>query len=100
VSVPVLTAVTDAVREADLVSAFERTDYGVSVVRRCVDLADLLSTAAGGTARAVICPPICAGSTATRSPAWRRRASRSSRWSTPPTTTPSGGCGSWVSDTC
>jgi MinD-like ATPase involved in chromosome partitioning or flagellar assembly len=54
VSVPVLTAVTDAVREADLVSAFERTDYGVSVVRRCVDLADLLSTAAGGTARAVI----------------------------------------------
>jgi MinD-like ATPase involved in chromosome partitioning or flagellar assembly len=54
VSVPVLTAVTDAVREADLVSAFERSDYGVSVVRRCVDLADLLSTAAGGTARAVI----------------------------------------------
>jgi MinD-like ATPase involved in chromosome partitioning or flagellar assembly len=54
VSVPVLTAVTDAVREADLVSAFERADYGVSVVRRCVDLADLLSTAAGGTARAVI----------------------------------------------
>jgi len=54
VSVPVLTAVTDAVREADLVSAFERTDYGVSVVRRCVDLADLLSTAAGGTAQAVI----------------------------------------------
>jgi MinD-like ATPase involved in chromosome partitioning or flagellar assembly len=54
VSVPVLTAVTDAVREADLVSAFERTDYGVNVVRRCVDLADLLSTAAGGTAQAVI----------------------------------------------
>lgn len=53
-SVPVLTAVTDSVREADLVSAFERAEYGVSVVRRCVDLADLLSTAAGGTARAVI----------------------------------------------
>lgn len=53
-SVPVLTAVTDSVREADLVSAFERADYGVSVVRRCVDLADLLSTAAGGTARAAI----------------------------------------------
>ena len=53
-SVPVLTAVTDSVREADLVSAFERNDYGVSVVRRCVDLAELLSTAAGGTARAVI----------------------------------------------
>lgn len=53
-SVPVLTAVTDAVREADLVSAFERGDYGVSVVRRCVDLADLLATAASGTAQAVI----------------------------------------------
>jgi MinD-like ATPase involved in chromosome partitioning or flagellar assembly len=54
VSVPVLTAVSDAVWEADLVSAFERHDYGVSVVRRCVDLADLLSAAASGTARAVI----------------------------------------------
>ncbi|HEX7105466.1 MAG TPA: hypothetical protein VF218_05835, partial [Acidothermaceae bacterium] len=53
-SVPVLTAVTDPVREAELVSSFERADYGVSVVRRCVDLADLLSSAAGGTARAVI----------------------------------------------
>jgi len=54
VSVPVLTAVSDAVWEADLVSAFERHDYGVSVVRRCVDLADLLAAAASGTARAVI----------------------------------------------
>jgi MinD-like ATPase involved in chromosome partitioning or flagellar assembly len=54
VTVPVLTAVTDAVWEADLVSAFERQDYGVSVVRRCVDLADLLAAAAGGSARAVI----------------------------------------------
>ena len=53
-SVPVLTAVTDAVWEADLVSAFERQDFGVVVVRRCVDLADLLAAAAAGTARAVI----------------------------------------------
>jgi MinD-like ATPase involved in chromosome partitioning or flagellar assembly len=53
-SVPVLTAVTDAVWEADLVSAFERHDFGVSVVRRCVDLADLLAAASSGTARAVI----------------------------------------------
>lgn len=53
-SLPVLTAVTDAVCEADLVSAFERHDFGLSVVRRCVDLADLLAAAAGGTARAVI----------------------------------------------
>jgi MinD-like ATPase involved in chromosome partitioning or flagellar assembly len=54
VSVPVLTAVTDAVWEADLVSAFERQDFGVVVVRRCVDLADLLAAASAGTARAVI----------------------------------------------
>jgi MinD-like ATPase involved in chromosome partitioning or flagellar assembly len=53
-SVPVLTAVTDAVWEADLVSAFERQDFGVVVIRRCVDLADLLAAAAAGTARAVI----------------------------------------------
>ncbi|HEY3924423.1 MAG TPA: hypothetical protein VGL75_07665 [Acidothermaceae bacterium] len=53
-SVPVLTAVTDAVWEADLVSAFEHQDFGVVVVRRCVDLADLLAAAAAGTARAVI----------------------------------------------
>ena len=53
-NVPVLTAVTDAVWEADLVSAFEREDFGVIVVRRCVDLADLLAAASAGTARAVI----------------------------------------------
>ena len=53
-SVPVLTAVTDAVWEADLVSAFEHQDFGVVVVRRCVDLADLLAAASAGTARAVI----------------------------------------------
>lgn len=52
--VPVLTAVTDAVWEAELVAALERGDLGVSVVRRCVDLADLLATAASGTARAAL----------------------------------------------
>lgn len=52
--IPVLTAVTDALWEAELVSALEREDLGVTVVRRCVDLADLLSTAAAGTARAVL----------------------------------------------
>jgi Flp pilus assembly CpaE family ATPase len=54
VNVPVFTAITDAVWEADLVSAFERHDFGVDVVRRCVDLADLLAAAASGTARAVL----------------------------------------------
>jgi Flp pilus assembly CpaE family ATPase len=54
VNVPVFTAITDAVWEADLVAAFERQDFGVDVVRRCVDLADLLAAAAGGSARAVL----------------------------------------------
>jgi MinD-like ATPase involved in chromosome partitioning or flagellar assembly len=54
VRVPVLTAVTDAVWEAELVEALDRRDLGVDVVRRCVDLADLLATAAAGTARAVL----------------------------------------------
>ena len=52
--VPVLTAVSDAVWEADLVAALERGDLGVAVVRRCVDLADLLATATTGSARAVL----------------------------------------------
>jgi MinD-like ATPase involved in chromosome partitioning or flagellar assembly len=46
--------VSDAVWEAQLVVAFERSDLGVSVVRRCVDLADLLATATTGSARAVL----------------------------------------------
>jgi Flp pilus assembly CpaE family ATPase len=52
--VPVLTAVSDALWEAELVVAFERGDLGVVVVRRCVDLADLLATASTGLARAVL----------------------------------------------
>lgn len=53
-SVPVLTAVSDPRWEADLSSGLSRDDHGVQVVRRCVDLADLLSAAAAGLARAVI----------------------------------------------
>ena len=52
--VPVLTAVSDAVWEERLVAALSRGDLGVAVVRRCVDLADLLATAATGQARAVL----------------------------------------------
>ena len=52
--VPVLTAVTDSRWESGLVQAFESGEHGVTVVRRCVDLADLLATAAAGTARAVL----------------------------------------------
>lgn len=52
--VPVLTAVSDARWEAELVGALEQDDLGVTVVRRCVDLADLLATASTGQARAVV----------------------------------------------
>jgi MinD-like ATPase involved in chromosome partitioning or flagellar assembly len=52
--VPVLTAVSDARWEAELVSSLRGSDHGVTVVRRCVDLADLLAAAASGLARAVV----------------------------------------------
>ena len=53
-TVPVLAAVTGASWEAALVANLERTPTGITVVRRCVDLADLLAAAAAGTARAVL----------------------------------------------
>lgn len=56
-SIPVLTAVTDRRAEASLVQAFESADHGVTVVRRCADLADLLATAATGTAKAALISP-------------------------------------------
>lgn len=52
--VPVLTAVSDARWEAQLVAALAQGSLGVSVVRRCVDLADLLATAATGSASAAL----------------------------------------------
>ena len=52
--VPVLAAVTGASWEAALVSALERAPAGITVVRRCVDLPDLLAAASVGTARAVL----------------------------------------------
>lgn len=52
--VSVLTAVTGAVWESELVSELDRSDHGVAVVRRCVDLAELLSAAAAGTAQAAL----------------------------------------------
>ena len=53
-SVPVLAAVTGATWEAALVAGLERAPAGITVVRRCVDLADLLAAAATGTARAAL----------------------------------------------
>lgn len=54
VTLPVLTAVTDAGWESVLVAALDDAEHGVTVVRRCVDVADLLAAAAAGTARAVV----------------------------------------------
>lgn len=51
---PILTAVANPSLEAQLVAAFSRHDLGVVVVRRCVDLTELLSAAAAGTAAAAL----------------------------------------------
>jgi MinD-like ATPase involved in chromosome partitioning or flagellar assembly len=53
-SLTVLTAVADSRWEAELVAAFDGDRHGMSVVRRCVDLADLLATAASGIARVAL----------------------------------------------
>jgi Flp pilus assembly CpaE family ATPase len=53
VTIPVLTAVTGAPWESRLVAALE-SGSGVEVVRRCVDIADLLAAAAAGHGRAVL----------------------------------------------
>ncbi|WP_163508874.1 AAA family ATPase [Fodinicola acaciae] len=53
-SLPIVTAVTDAAVEAELVAALGRGDYGVTVVRRCVDVVELLTAAGAGTARAAV----------------------------------------------
>ncbi|HEY8827831.1 MAG TPA: hypothetical protein VIM17_08740 [Jatrophihabitantaceae bacterium] len=51
---PVLTAADGAAWEAGLVTALERGDHGVTVVRRCVDIVDLLAVAAAGQGRAAL----------------------------------------------
>lgn len=50
----VFTAVTGAVWESALVGALDRTDHGVTVVRRCVDVSELLAAAATGTGQAAL----------------------------------------------
>jgi MinD-like ATPase involved in chromosome partitioning or flagellar assembly len=52
-SLPVLLAVTGAPWEADVVRRAERAS-GIRVVRRCVDIADVMAAAASGQARAVL----------------------------------------------
>jgi Flp pilus assembly CpaE family ATPase len=50
----VFTAVTGAAWESGLVSALDRADHGVTVVRRCVDVSELLAAAATGTGQAAL----------------------------------------------
>ncbi|WP_347057847.1 chromosome partitioning protein [Blastococcus sp. HT6-30] len=50
----VFTAVTGAGWESELVGALDRDDHGVTVVRRCVDVSDLLAAAATGTGQAAL----------------------------------------------
>jgi MinD-like ATPase involved in chromosome partitioning or flagellar assembly len=51
---PVLTAIVNPSLEAALVAGFGRHELGVTVVRRCVDLVELMSAAAAGTARVAL----------------------------------------------
>ncbi|HWC34921.1 MAG TPA: hypothetical protein VG650_08840 [Mycobacteriales bacterium] len=53
-NVTVLTAIGDSRREAALAAGLHETDLGVTVVRRCVDLADVLAAGAAGLAQAVL----------------------------------------------
>ncbi|NIK62051.1 AAA family ATPase [Kribbella shirazensis] len=52
-SIPILLAVTGAPWEADVVRRTEHAS-GIRVVRRCVDIADVMAAAASGQARAVV----------------------------------------------
>ncbi len=52
--VAVLTAIADPALDTELAASFARTDLGVTVVRRCVDVMELLSAATTGTARAAL----------------------------------------------
>jgi Flp pilus assembly CpaE family ATPase len=54
VNVTVLTAISDPRREAELAAGLHETDLGVTIVRRCVDIADLLAAGAAGLAQAVV----------------------------------------------
>ncbi|MDQ1715349.1 MAG: hypothetical protein QOC60_1294 [Frankiaceae bacterium] len=53
-AIPVLTAIGDPSVEGGLVAAFDRPVHGITVVRRCVDVADLVAAATMGTARCAI----------------------------------------------
>lgn len=53
-SIPVVTAIADTRAEAVLVATLDKGDRSLQVVRRCVDVADLVATAQAGLARAAL----------------------------------------------
>ncbi len=53
-TLPVLTAADGASWEADVVAAFESGDHGARIVRRCVDVVELLALATSGQGRAAL----------------------------------------------
>lgn len=53
-SVPIVTAIADTRVESELVAAVGRGDGSLQVVRRCVDVADLVASAQAGLARAAL----------------------------------------------
>ncbi|MDQ1751434.1 MAG: hypothetical protein QOE71_2490 [Pseudonocardiales bacterium] len=54
VSIPVLTAADGAVWESELLAELERSAQSIEIVRRCVDVVDLLAVAGAGIAVAAI----------------------------------------------
>ncbi|MGH3098757.1 MAG: AAA family ATPase [Streptosporangiales bacterium] len=56
-SIPVVTAIADTRAESSLVAALDGRDRPLEVVRRCVDVADLLAAAQAGLARAALVGP-------------------------------------------
>jgi Flp pilus assembly CpaE family ATPase len=54
VSIPVLTAADGSPWEAELIAELSGVDHGVEVVRRCVDVVELLAVAAAGQALAAL----------------------------------------------
>lgn len=53
-SLPIVTGLTGAEWEADVVADLARAGRGLTIVRRCVDLTELLSVAESGVARAAL----------------------------------------------
>jgi Flp pilus assembly CpaE family ATPase len=54
VSIPILTVAEGAPWEADLIAELDRAAHGIQVVRRCLDVVDLLAVAATGQAVAAL----------------------------------------------